>query len=226
MDALIFDFDGVIVDSEPIHLRGFRKVLALIGIELTSQEYYRKYLGYDDQDCFKAVLADKGMEQTAEQIKAMIEAKSQAVQEELARSVQPLDGAVEMIAAAAESGILVGVCSGALKKEIVLSARKIGILEHLEQIVSAEDVRKGKPDPEGYRLALSRLSASAGRDLPAAKCVAIEDSPAGIAAAKAAGMKVLAVTNSYDAEALTDADKVVDSLTSVGLDCLDELTRT
>jgi len=221
MEAMVFDFDGVIVDSEPVHLRGFQKVLDLIGIKLTRDDYYQKYLGYDDRDCFTAVLAEKGMEQTAQQIKAMIEAKSEAVREELATSAPALDGAVELIAAADEAGVPIGVCSGALKEDILLPSRKLGLLEHLMQIVSAEDVRKGKPDPEGYRLALRRLSASAGKDLEPAKCIAIEDSPAGVEAAKTAGMKVLAVTNSYAAEDLQQADKVMDSLRSVTLGSLD-----
>jgi len=223
MDALIFDFDGVIVDSEPVHFRGFQEVLGLIGVELTEQEYYRDYLGYDDHDCFKAVLVERDMGCDEQQIKAMTEAKTKFVQQAFARSIRPLEGAVRLAREAAEAGIPVGVCSGALKREIVLAARSVGVLDAFSQIVSAEDVRKGKPDPEGYRLALARLSASAGRKLRADRTVVIEDTPAGIEAAKAAGMKALAITNSYPADALRNADKVIASLEAVTVDSLERL---
>ncbi len=223
MDALIFDFDGVVVDSEPLHLKCFQKLLAGRGVELTREAYYSKYLGFDDHDVFTAVMRDSGAACNEQEIAQLIAAKTELIKKVFAESVDPLPGAVELIAGAATNGTPVAVCSGALRDEITLAAKAIGVQEHFIAIVSAEDVRRGKPDPEGFRLALERLRAACRRELAVRQCVVVEDSPAGIEAAKSAGMKVLAVTNSYPAEALQAADRVVDSLADVSVASLEEL---
>jgi len=220
---LIFDFDGVVVDSEPIHLAGFQQVLAPLGVELTREAYYTKHLGSDDHDCLADVLADSGVHCSQQQLAELIASKTAIVKRAFAESVMPLDGAVELIRAAAAAGVPLGVCSGALRDEIELASRAIGVLDCFSRIVSAEDVNRGKPDAEGYRLVLERLSEATGRRLKAARCVAVEDSPAGIQSAKGAGMKVLAVTTSYPAEALKDARRIVDSLAQVTVSSLDEM---
>ena len=223
MDALIFDFDGVVVDSEPIHLVCFQKVLAGMGIEFTREDYYGKYLGCDDHDCFTKAVRDKGTELSEQQVAGMIAEKTRLVKRAFGESIRPLPGAVELIRAAADAGVPTAVCSGALKEEIQLAAATIGVLENFVTIVSAEDVTRGKPHPEGYRMALERLAAAMGRDMAAARTVVAEDAPAGIEAAHAAGMKVLAVTSSYAAESLTAADRTVDSLAGVTIQSLDSL---
>jgi len=223
LDALIFDFDGVVVDSEPIHLAGFQQVLAPLGVELTREAYYTKHLGSDDRDCLAGVLADSQMRFSEELLAELIASKTAIVKRAFAESILPLDGAVELIRAAEAAGVPMGVCSGALRDEIELASRAIGVLECFSRIVSAEDVSRGKPDAEGYRLALERLSEATGRRLNAHRCVAVEDSPAGIQAAKGAGMKVLAVTTSYPAEALKAAERIVDSLARVTVAALDEM---
>ncbi len=223
LDALIFDFDGVIVDSEPVHLACFQQVLAGSGIALSREDYYTRYLGFDDRDCFLAVAADNGTTFTARQLAKMIETKTALVQKSFAESIQPLPGSVELITKAASLGIPAAVCSGALKQEITLASQTIGVLKHFAVIVSAEDVSHGKPDPEGYRMALSKLRDRTGRPLRAEMCVVVEDAPAGVQAAKKLGMKVLAVTNSYTADMLADADRIVDSLAAVTPQSLAEL---
>lgn len=223
MDALIFDFDGVVVDSEPIHLAAFQKVLATVGVPLTREEYYRKYLGFDDHDCFGAALAAAGRTFDETQLAGLIRQKTLLVQEAFAESIRPLPGATELIRSAAVAGLPVGVCSGALREEIELASRTVGVMDCFGVIVSARDVKRGKPDPEGYRLTVARLSEAVGRALAPGRCVVVEDSPAGIEAAKSLGMKVLAVTNSYDAAALLAADRVVDSLAAVTVESLARL---
>jgi HAD superfamily hydrolase (TIGR01509 family) len=223
LDALIFDFDGVVIDSEPFHLAAFQHVLASRGHNLTRQEYYAKYIGYDDHDAFLEAFADSGVKVSPSQIAEMIAKKTAMIKKVFAESIQPFPGAVGLIKSAASAGVAVAVCSGALRAEIELAARKIGLLEDFRVIVSAQDVSRGKPDPEGYDLARRRLSAATGRRIAAARCVAIEDAPAGIEAATGAGMKVLAVTNSYAAEKLTAADRVVGSLEEVTVGLLEQL---
>jgi beta-phosphoglucomutase len=217
MDALIFDFDGVVVNSEPIHCKCFQATLWTVGVNLTEEDYYAKYLGYDDHDCFLVAARDSGLPLTEPQIAALTAAKTRLVLAEYRSSVQVLPGVAELIRTAAAAGVPVGVCSGALREEIELAARALGLLDCFRTIVAARDVRHGKPDPEGYALAMRRLSAAAVRPLDPARCLAIEDSPAGIDAAHGAGMRVLAVTNSYPAGQLVAAERVVASLADVTL---------
>lgn len=223
MDALILDFDGVVIDSEPVHLDCFRRVLKPLGISLTTEAYYSEYLGFDDHDCFAAVGRANGREFSEKEIAEMTAAKTALLKEAFSKSLRPLPGAAELIRSAAKARVPVAVCSGALRGEIELAGRGIGIWDLLATVVAAEDVRHGKPDPEGYQLTLRRLAEAAGRDIQASRCVVLEDSPAGIAAAKAVGMIVVGVTNSYPAEALDSADGVVGSLEAVTLADLDSL---
>ncbi len=225
MDALIFDFDGVVIDSEPIHLKCFQHVLAAAGIALTEQQYYSKYLGFDDHDCFAAAFGDNGRQVSEDQIAEMTATKSQMVKRLYAEGIERLPGAAELIGAAARACVPVAVVSGALRAEIELASARIGVLEHFAAIISPADVERGKPDPAGYRLGLQRLIAATGRDIAAGRCIAIEDSPAGIAAACGAALHVLGVTTSYPAQRLAQADRVVDSLADVSLESLDELLQ-
>jgi len=215
LDALIFDFDGVVVDSEPVHLAAFQEVLGREGVAMTREDYYGKYLGFDDRDCFAAVAADNNTALSPERITELTAAKTLLVQKMFGESVSPLPGAVELITGAFDRGIPLAICSGALRKEIELAASAVGVLDRFAVIVAAEDVRRGKPDPEGYRMALSQLAQRIGRGLEPANSVVVEDSPAGIAAAKALGMKVLAVATSYPLDELTSADRIAASLAQV-----------
>ena len=223
MDALIFDFDGVVVDSEPIHLAGFRRVLAPEGIPITEDEYYTKYLGFDDHDCFAAVGRDKGKTFTEERIADLTADKTAAVKEAIATSIQALPGAVELIRAAAAAGVPLAICSGALRDEIALAAKTLGVLGLFDEIISAEDVHRGKPDPEGYALAAERLAATRSCPIAPERCIVIEDTAAGIESARSAGMKVLAVTTTCPRAALAAADRIVDSLEHVTLNSLADL---
>jgi beta-phosphoglucomutase len=219
MDAIIFDFDGVLVDSEPIHFACFAAVLAKRGIQLTREDYYAKYLGFDDHDCLHAVCARNGLNPGEADIAAMTAQKTLLVKQALGESTRAQPGAVELISAAAAAGVPLAICSGALREEIELASKSIGILQYFSSIVSAKDVAHGKPDPRGYKMAIRQLAAT--RPLQPDKCVAIEDAPAGIEAALAAGMKVLAVTTSYPPESLTGAHKVVASLVDVNISVLE-----
>lgn len=225
MQAMIFDFDGVIVNSEPIHLSGFQKVLTPLGIEMTEDAYYGKYLGLDDRDCLAAAAADAGRHLQADQIAELTAEKTRFVQQTYADSIAPMPGAVELIRAAHSAGVPLAICSGALRDEITLAAGTVGVLECFRAIVPAEDVRHGKPDPEGYLLARDRLVEAGGEEISPAGCIVVEDAPAGIDAAHGAGMKVLAVTHSYPRGALAAADRVVETLTGVTLQELDRIVQ-
>jgi len=223
LDALIFDFDGVVVDSEPVHLAAFQEILNLEGIAMSHDDYYEKYLGFDDYDCFKAVAADNETAFTDAEVRQLTEAKTQLVLKQFQTSVQALSGAVELIRQAASDGLPMAICSGSLRQEIELASEAIGVRDYFQVIVAAEDVHKGKPDPEGYRLALLQLAQYAPAGPEPGRTVVIEDSPAGIEAAGALGMKVLAVSTSYTASELTGADRIVASLADITPADLEEM---
>jgi HAD superfamily hydrolase (TIGR01509 family) len=214
--AVIFDFDGVIVDSEPLHFRLFQRLLDEEGVPLTRPDYDAIYLGMDDRECFTEALSRHGKTAALPKVPDMIERKSRLLMEEIAEKPPVLPGAAELIRSLA-ARVPLGICSGALRREIEAMLDHAGIRSRFAGIVSAEDVSHGKPNPEGFIKALALLNRLAHPFPPIAPgaCLVIEDSLAGIEGAKAAGMKCLAVGNSYPATALkrAGADRIVTALT-------------
>ncbi len=214
--ATIFDFNGVLVDDEGLHFALFREVLAGVGVGLTDRAYHEEYLGYDDRGCFSAALAAAGRPVDDRGIARLIDIKARRYVEEAANGLRVFAGAADAVRSLADVGPL-AICSGALRGEIELALGLMGVRDHVAAIVSAEDTTRCKPDPEGYLLALDMIRSLADRSLAAEHCLAIEDSLAGIAAARAAGLSVVAVANTYPAADLLQAGaaEVLDSLESV-----------
>ena len=229
ISAVIFDFDGIIVDSERLHWAAFNKVLEPLNRSISWPDYVQTYIGFDDRDTFRTAFPMFGKTELTE----LIEKKAAAFQELLeSDGAAALPGAVELIKHLS-GNIPLAICSGALRADILPILGSLGIADAFNEIVTADDTHISKPDPAPYRLAAERLSVavSDGRGItrrPAASTgtgfmLAIEDTPAGIASAKGAGLKVLSVTNSYPAEALTQADAVVASLEGLTLEKLNRL---
>jgi len=221
--GVIFDFDGIIVDTEPLHYRAFQEILIPLGLGYSWEDYLRCYIGYDDRDAFRNTFLTTGRTLDDGELEALIEAKGAAFQRIIASGVKPYPGVVELVRAIA-GNLPLGLCSGALPADIEPILEHLGIGGAFDVIVTAADVRASKPDPESYALSVKRLiSAHPGRGIAAGNCLAIEDTPAGIASAKGAVLKVLAVTNSYPAEELTGADRIVASLADVTIQTLHNL---
>jgi beta-phosphoglucomutase len=215
--AIIFDFDGVIADSEPIHLAVFKRVLGGKGYVLTREEYYADYLGYDDRGCFEAFLTAHGQPVSQSIIEDLVEQKAAAYFDYIRERPIIFPGVQELIRDAATRYRL-AICSGALRHEIEFILEQSGIRKEFAHITSAEDVTRGKPNPEGFLHALAALNQQ-GAD-PAVtprECLVIEDSLPGIRGAHAAGMKVLAVANTHRLEELQEADAISTSLADVKL---------
>lgn len=211
ISAVIFDFDGIIVDSERLHWAAFNKVLEPLGREISWAEYIKTFIGFDDRDTFRHAFPNFGKIELA----GLIEKKAAAFQELLENDgAAALPGAVELIKHLS-GNIPLAICSGALRADIFPILGSLGIKNAFDTIVTADDTHISKPDPAPYKLAAKKLGVTSG--------LAIEDTQAGIASAKGAGLKVLAVTNSYPAEALTQADAVVASLEGLTLEKLNEL---
>lgn len=216
---MIFDFDGVIVDTEPIHWRAFLEVLTPLGIPLPWEEYAERYMGFDDRDAFREAFRAQGRPLAGETLAGLVAAKSGAFQEILRAGVRPFPGAVSLIEAIHSRGIPLAISSGALRSDIAPILATLGVDGCFARIVSADDVKKSKPDPESYRLAWSALRRQFPGTLTSpANSLAIEDTPAGIESAKGAGLSVLAVAGSHPREDLSRADAVVDSLEAVRLE--------
>ncbi len=220
--AVIFDFDGVIADTEPIHFAAFRKVLSEIGVALTEADYYANYLGYDDKGCFAAALAANGRPTPPGTVADLVARKAGAYMEHIRRHLVVFPGVRELVRDAAARYRL-AIASGALRHEIEFILDQAGIRKEFAHITSAEDVTRGKPDPESFLHALASLNRGRPDEpLTSADCLVIEDSIPGIRAARAAGMKVLAVANTHTIQDLRAADAVTHSLEQVSLAELSE----
>jgi len=228
--VVIFDFDGVITDSEILHFRAFNQVLGQYGIELTKQEYYKTYLGFNDADCYKMLIHQGLLKAEQEHIGNLIEEKKHIYKELAKTEGKMIEGVRDFLTLLEENSIPMAICSGSLLTEVEMVLEDTGLRHLFEVIVSGEQVKKGKPDPEGFLLTLKRLNsnvslAQAGNqnDILPGECIVIEDSHWGLEAAKAAGMHTIAVTNSYGAEQLGVAEKVVNQLNKLSIDDLQQL---
>src|SRR5512145_3166927 len=205
--AYLFDYNGVLVDDELVHWAAFREVLRPMGIEMTQTDYWEKYLGFDDAGAFRAVLSNHGREVTDQRVGELVELKKPTYLSLAKDSLKGFEGAGALLRRLASDGTPIGIVSGALRNEITLGLEVLGARDAVRFVVSAEDTRASKPDPEGYVIAKDRLLAIAGPDV-AARTLVIEDSMAGIESAVGAGLFCLAVAHSYDAKALLTAGAI------------------
>lgn len=223
LKAVIFDFDGIIVDSEPLHCRAFQKLLEPLGAGFTWDEYVERYMGFDDRDAFREAFRSHGLALDDKRLSRLIAEKAAMFQEVAAEGVNSYSGAVELIRSLSGK-VPLALCSGALRSDIEPVLRMLSIPDAFDCIVTADDVAASKPDPASYLLSVRRLQEQfpLQQILPELS-VAIEDTPAGISSAKGAGLKVLSVTNSYQAAELHAADRVVDSLSTITVEDLQQL---
>ncbi len=216
IQAIVFDFDGVLANSEAIHLRTAQEILGALGVSLTHDEYYERYLGYDDEGMFQAIAAAHGWALDARQLDALVAEKAR-VFDEFVREADVLYPGAALCVERLSDRYPLGIASGALKHEIQGILRRGRIDHHFRFIVAAGDTPAGKPAPDPYRRA-AELHAR-----PPAACLAIEDSRWGIESAKTAGLKCVAITHSYPPEALPGADAIIGSLEEFNLDLIQSL---
>ncbi len=215
--AVVFDFDGVIVDSEPLHFRSLRDVLLTEGVEITEGEYFGRLLAYDDWGAIRRALEHRHEPMDPDRVERLA-AQKVARFAELIPEIPVFAGAAELVRGL-ESEVPLAIASGARHEEVDAILRGVGLHDAFVTIVGAEDAPRSKPDPAPYLEAARRLAAHSD-GLPVSDCLAFEDSMPGIASALAAGMRVVGVANSYPAEKLQAAHRVVDSLVGLGVDDL------
>ncbi|HEY6081767.1 MAG TPA: HAD family phosphatase [Polyangiaceae bacterium] len=223
--ATFFDFNGILVNDEQVHLETFREVLATLGVELSEQDYLQRYLGFDDAGAFRAVLADAGRPASEQQIAELIEAKRPLYMQRARAALPTFPGAAELVRLCASAGPAL-VVSGALRDEVELGLEVLGVRSSIQHIVAAEDTQACKPDPEGYLLAKRWLS-ERGQGAAAGRALVIEDSLAGVQAAKAAQLPCIGVAHTYTAEELqgAGADAVAAKLADIDQALLQGLLR-
>src|SRR5262245_8827936 len=218
--AVVFDFDGVLVDSEPLHFRALRGGLASEGVAIDEDEYYARYAAYDDRTAIRLALEQHGTPFDADRVDRTAKAKS-VLFDEMLPGIPFFPGARELVRDLARD-LPLAIASGALRSEIERILAAGGLRECFRAVVGAEDVERTKPDPLPYASAVDLLA----RDSPGLRpedCVAFEDTMAGIASARAAGLKVIGVTNTYPAAKLGAAHRVVPGLSGLARADLDAL---
>lgn len=203
--AIVFDFDGVLADSEPLHLAACQEVVADLGITLTPEYYYEHLVGYDDRGLFGVIALKQGWDLDEARVEALVDHKARVFDEIIATRDVIYPGAADVVERLA-SAFPLGIASGALKHEIELILENAGLADRFKFIVASGDTAASKPAPDPY------IEAARRHGVPAAACVAIEDSRWGIVSAKSAGLKCVGITNTYPAAELRGADHVISSL--------------
>jgi len=185
LKAVIFDFDGVIADAEPVHLKAFQAVLGEEGIELSEKEYYDKYLALDDKTCFAAVLKDRGRDFNKSLIHDLTVRKSEYYDEFIRESLVIFPGVIDFVKKL-YGKYPISIGSGALRHEIEFILESIGIRKEFGIIVSADEIENCKPAPDVYIRVLQLInqlnSLKSGTVYPY-ECLVVEDAAAGVQAA-------------------------------------------
>ncbi len=225
--AVLFDFNGVLVDDEPLHLEMFQRVLEEEGVALSAEEYFGRYLGMDDRGVFAAVLGAAGQAVHPPRLARLIARKAAYYQQHVRREgTRFFPGAAELVRACAGRGWVLGVVSGALREEVEGALRQVGLRPLFKALVTAEDVAEGKPDPGGYRRALEVFNSEPPlpeRLVHPHEVLAIEDSPAGVEAAAAVGLPTLALAHGHPPARLAAAGAVAEGLDGLAPERLVEL---
>lgn len=201
-EAILFDMDGVIFDSEPLHIAAFRTVLSRYGHELSQEDYVEHFAGKTDEAGFDSYF---GSFTETFDLPAIMDEKAKVYLDLADSQLNPYPGIVPLIRELANRGPL-ALVTGSLRMEAEAALKAFGINDCFKVIVAAEDITRSKPDPEGYNRAITELRVSPGQ------CIIVEDTPSGVRAARAAGVDCIAVTNTHTAEDLQDATHIVSRL--------------
>ncbi len=225
--AIIFDFNGVIINDEPIHQQLIDDLLLGENLRPSEGEYKQLCLGRSDRTCLNNILSKRGRVVSEDYLKKLIEKKAQAYRQKIAQ-LDPLPiypDVVNFLAQIKARSLLIGLVTGALRAEVELVLNRAGIAEYFPVIVAGDDISTSKPEPDGYLLAVELLNQqNPSLLLKPSECLALEDTPAGISAAKNAGMQVVGIANTYPFHMLQrQTNWSVDYLSELELDRVDQV---
>ncbi len=214
LKAIIFDFDGIITDTEPVHMEAWLAALEPLGVSFDEDEFHDNYIGMNDRDMLD-VLSQIHKRHFSDADKAnLIDAKLLASMNMLEHSIPLIPGVSDVIPELAQKYLL-SICTGAMRSEVEFILRHLGWSDFFKPIVASDSVQRGKPDPEGYIRAVDGLIDRSENLLLPENVIAIEDSPKGIRAAKDAGLTCIAISNTHSIEQLKGADQIYPSLADV-----------
>ncbi len=211
--AVLWDMDGVVADTATLHFRAWQAAFAERGVRFTKEDFQRTF-GQRNDNIIRSVM---GEDVPDKEMQAISGEKEEKFRTEARRHVAAFPGVLPLMQALRERGFRMAVASSAPVENLRLLIEKLDIGRYLDAVVTAEDVARGKPDPQIFLLAAERLG------VPPQDCVVIEDAVAGVAAAKRAGTRCIAVTNTHPREHLKEADLVVESLEQVSADRIERL---
>jgi beta-phosphoglucomutase len=214
--AVVFDFDGVLADTEQLHLAAYQEIFSTRGISLSRDEYYENYLGYNDEGVFRRLSDAHGLALTDDDVVNLI-AKKTEVFDQVVEKTDVLYPAAASCVQRLANDYPLGICSGALRHEIEMVLRRARLGGYIRFIVASGDTTQSKPAPDPYARA-AQLHA-----FRPSECVAIEDSRWGIVSAKTAGLHCVGITNTYPASELSDADAIIASLDEFTRELIDRL---
>lgn len=213
--AVIWDMDGVIVDTGPHHFRAWQKASKDRGVSFGEREFKRTF-GMRNVEIIRTIFGESVSESESAEI---ADSKERYYRQFIAGDVIPLPGAIELLKDLQESGFRQAIASSSPLENVDLVLNALGIRHLFQAVVTEKDVKAGKPDPEIF------LTAAAMLGIEATNCLVIEDAIAGVRAAKRAGMKCVAVSNTHALEQLRDADLVVDSLSRLSASEVKDILR-
>jgi len=217
--GVIFDFDGVLANSEPLHFRAWRDTLAALGIAMSSDEYYGQYLGYDDVEMIARLVQDRQLGFDDRRQATLIAEKGERFLGLEQGEGVLFPGAADLIRSCA-AHVPLAIASGALRHEIEDILAQHRLLPHFRAIVASGDTARSKPAPDPYQRAFELLKPFADGMQPS-QCVAVEDSRWGLQSARAVGLRCVGVAASYPADELAaDADLVVGCVAELRLEDL------
>jgi HAD superfamily hydrolase (TIGR01509 family) len=224
LQAIIFDFDGVIADSERVHLRAYQDTLAPLGLSMSAEDYFARYVGYDDTGSLRKYARDHGLAWSDEFMARLIDAKSQRYEELASHGEMLFPGAAAFVRAAAAE-VPIAISSGALTHEIEEVLKRTDLRPLFTTIVGADQTMRSKPSPDPYLEAFERLKrAHPHNAIHETATVAIEDSQWGLVSAATAGLRTVGVANTYAPDALSQyAELVASGLDALTLEALDAL---
>ena len=215
LEAVLFDMDGVIIDSEPLWSEAESQLLARRKLRY-SPELKSVLMGRNSRESVGLLIEYYNL---SERVDDILAERNQLIERLFKEQLKPVPHAVNIVRSVRESGIKTALASSSPKPLIELAIEELKIAGLFDVILSSDQVERGKPAPDIYLRAAGDLGVSAH------KCLVVEDAPSGVAAAKAAGMRCLAISTNVSELELAAADLVVNSFSEIGLSTLQEIVR-
>lgn len=230
LKAVLFDFNGVIINDEPVHQKLIEEILLSENLRPSAEDYWKDCLGRSDRACLKVLLEKRGRIMSDQDLTRLISKKAKAYRHQLENlSELPIyPGVKDLIDKICEAQLIMGVVSSSLRSEVEFVLEKAQLRQYFSVIIAGDDIKVSKPEPDGYLLAVERLNQQFPElNAKPSDCLAIEDTPAGIEAAKRAGMQVVGVANTYPFHMLQrQADWTVDYLNQLELERVQNVYTT